>query len=382
MIGRRLAPACTALALLTVLPLPASADGPEKRPASPRLEMHVVPLPVRSYRLLAMSKDEDGFVWAGSIHRLIHRYDPRTGDVQTIEMPSAATASSCICVGKKVYVLGQAYPRLIVYDRAAREFKEAAYPSDKPNVWYGTEAIDGRHLYLFDRTSAGVIKWDTQSDSGKVIPYPYKTPLPGGGRYESRDKALWCHVWDFTGNQYRPVGLARLDVAADKFTGWYPFPREDAELRPYADPATTFFVPYTLKGKVVPFDFKEGRWCSPLPVPEFEKRFAFMGGPLLHRGRWYFSLSTYNGTETGCDGKPYHFCNAVLEFDPATCRFDFLTLEARDAYYQIAYMLSDGKDFFATGTNIREPDGKLKGDRAGEVIFWQTVRPAKKEGGR
>jgi len=31
------------------------------------------------------------------------------------------------------------------------------------------------------------------------------------------------------------VGLARLDIAADKFTGWYPFPKDAAELRPYGD---------------------------------------------------------------------------------------------------------------------------------------------------
>jgi hypothetical protein len=377
MIGRCLRLTCTVLAVLLALP-PAAAEGPMKEPAPPTLEMHVVPIPVRSYRLLAMSKDEDGFVWAGSIHRKVHRYDPRTGQVQTIEMPYAATASSCICVGKKVYVLGQSYPRLIAYDRAGREFKEFAYPSSKPDVWYGTEAPGGRHLYLFDRGSAGVVKWDTASDTGTAIPYPYKTPLPGGGRYEPRDKTLWCQVWDNAAGQYRPVGLARLDVAAEKFTGWFPFPKEEAELRPFTDPATTFFVPHTLKGKVVPFDFKQGRWCSPLPVPEFEKRFAFMGGPILHQGRYYFSMSTYNGTDAGCDGKPYHFCNAVLEFDPIARRFDFLTLEVKDAYYQIAYMLSDGKDFYATGTNIREPDGSLNRDRAGELVFWQTSLPTKK----
>jgi hypothetical protein len=245
-------------------------------------------------------------------------------------------------------------------------------------VWYGTEAPDGRHLYLFDRGSAGVIKWDTKTGSGKAIPYPYKTPVPSGGRYEPRDKALWCHVWDFAGGQYRPVGIARLDVAKDQFTGWYAFPEDFAGLKDYADPAATFFLPHTLKGKVVPFDFQEKRWCKPLAVPEFGKRFGFMGGPVSHQGRYYFSLSTYNGSETGCDGKPYHFCNAVLEFDPQSRRFGFLTLEAKGAYYQVAYMLSAGGEFFATGTNILEPGGKLNGSRAGEVVFWQTRPPARK----
>lgn len=97
---------------------------------------------------------------------------------------------------------------------------------------------------------------------------------------------------------------------------------------------------------------------------------AAVGGPTAHAGRLYFSLSTYNGTEAGRDGKPYHFLNAILEFDPGTRTFDFLTLEAKGAYHQIAYTLSAGGDFFATGTDIREP--------AGEVVFWQTVRPRPK----
>src|SRR5690606_42161382 len=40
------------------------------------LELTAVPVPLNSYRLLAMTRDEDGFIWTGSIHRTIHRYDP------------------------------------------------------------------------------------------------------------------------------------------------------------------------------------------------------------------------------------------------------------------------------------------------------------------
>jgi hypothetical protein len=104
---------------------------------------------------------------------------------------------------------------------------------------------------------------------------------------------------------------------------------------------------------------------------------GFMGGPWPHRDRYYFSLSTYNGTDLGCDGKPYHFCNAILKFDPKARRFEFLTLEVKDAYYQIAYMLSANGQFFATASNIRNADGTLDRDRRGEVVFWQTPKPKK-----
>lgn len=102
-----------------------------------------------------------------------------------------------------------------------------------------------------------------------------------------------------------------------------------------------------------------------------------------HDGRWYFSLSTYDGDEIGCDGTPYHFVNGLLEFDPERRTYAFPTLEAGDvpggppdAYYQVAYTLSAGGDFIATGANIREPDGTLHQAKAGEIVFWQTVNPA------
>ncbi|GEM_PF-3360102 len=352
------------------------ADRFEKKEAKEhKLDLHIVPTPIKSYRLLSMSMDDDGFIWTGSIHRVVHRYDPRTGKVESIPLPFQATANACMCVGKKVYILGQTYPKLIIYDRTAKNFNEAAYPSAKPNVWYGTEAHDDRHIFLFDRGGAGVIKWDTHRDQGKAIPWPYKVPFPGGGTYET-DKAIWCGVWELTGS-YQPFGLARLDIEKNEFTGYFPFPKNDAGLKPYTDPATTLFLPYSLKGKIVPFDFKAKRWCQFLDVPQYGKLFGFMGGPIPHKGRYYFSLSTYNGTATGCDGKPYHFCNAILEFDPQTRRFEFLTLAVKNAYYQIAYMLSAKGEFFATGSNIREKDGTLNRDRSGEVVFWQTRKPEK-----
>src|SRR3954467_12269978 len=78
------------------------------------LPLHLVPTPITSYRLLAMTMDDDGFIWCGSIHRVVHRYDPRRGEVKTIQLPYDSSASSCLCVGKKVYILGQSYAKLIV----------------------------------------------------------------------------------------------------------------------------------------------------------------------------------------------------------------------------------------------------------------------------
>jgi len=349
----------------------------------PPLRLHAVQVPVSSYRLLSMTRDERGTIWVGSIHRSIHRYVPQDGTVETLTLPYDAVACSCICVGPKVYVLGQGYPKLIVYDQDSKTFAEFAYPTPNPDVWYGTEAIDGRHLFLFDR-NAGVVRWDTRSDSGEVLPWPYEAPFPLGGRYEPRDGAIWCQSFDLTDGKYVPLGMSRLNAKSGTFTDWFPYPKGDERLKPFTDAETVFFVPDTLKGKLLPFDFKEGRWCEFLDVPGYGERFGFLGLGTHHRGRWYFSISTYDGDEVGCDGNPYHFVNGLLAFDPTSRAFSIPTLEAqqipggpKDAYYQVAYTLSAGGEFFATGANIREPDGRLNQAKAGEVVFWQTVEPTR-----
>ena len=62
-------------AILTTLLLVGSAQAEQ-----PKLPLHTVPLPVKSYRLLAMSRDDDGFIWTGSVQRVVHRYLLSAGD--------------------------------------------------------------------------------------------------------------------------------------------------------------------------------------------------------------------------------------------------------------------------------------------------------------
>ena len=343
------------------------------------LKMHLVHLPINSYRLLAMAMDEDGDIWFGSIHHVIHRYTPSTGAVETIPLPDDTAdyknlwASQSLPANKKVYILSMAYPKLIIYDRASKSFTEKAYPSPKPDVWYGLSHPDGRHLYLFDRGSVGIIKWDTKTDTGTVIPYPYKTLMPSFGQYDEHDKAVWCGVWDYTGGQYQPIAIARLDTTSDTFTGIWYFPKDDAGLRPYTGPDNTRFYPWTLKGKLMPFDINTKRWCKFVDVPEYGKRFGFIGLNTPYKGKLYFSLSTYNGDENiGIDGEQYHFANSILVFDPRKRKFDFLTLDVPGAYYQIAYTLSARGQFYATGSNILTNEGKIFRENKGDIIVWQT----------
>lgn len=352
------------------------------------LKMYVVHLPIQSYRLLAMAMDEDGDIWFGSIHHVIHRYTPSTGAVETVPLPQDTAdynlwASQSLPANGKVYVLTQAYPKLIIYDRAARRFTEKPYPSPRPDVWYGLSHPDGDHLYLFDRGSVGIIKWDTRTETGTVIPYPYKTLMPSFGQFDPRDGAVWCGIWDYTGGRYQPVAIARLDTRTDSFAGLWYFPKDDAGLQPYTDPETTRFYPWTLKGKLMPFDFKAQRWCKFIDVPEYGKRFGFIGFNTPYRDKLYFSLSTYNGgDDLGIDGKQYHFANSILVFDPRRRRFDFLTLDVPGAYYQIAYTLNARGQFYATGSNILTEEGRIFRENRGDIIVWQTHPPRPRSGQR
>jgi hypothetical protein len=359
---------CCALALAWLESAAALAAAPP--------EMYSVPLPVSAPRLLGMSMDDDGFIWLGSTNRAIWRYDPRTGAIEEVKLPFDSSTSQTICVGEKVYLLGQKYPKLMCYDRQSRSFSELAYPTATPDVWYGTELVDDRYLYLFDRGTTGVIKWDTQTDAGTVIHYDFDTPMPSSGTYVAEDGAVWCGVWDIADGQYIPRGLARLDAATNQFTDWRPFPSLDAVDPPVVNHETTIYYPYTLKGKLVPFDWKARRWRRMVDAPGFGERFGFIGGGKLFQGRWYFPISTYNGTPIGVDGKPHHFCNGPMAYDPATGEFSFPTLDGKDAYYQVSYHLVAGGHFFATGNNIRQADGSLDHFGTGQAAFLQTLKPA------
>src|SRR6185437_818117 len=110
------------------------------------MRMYVVHLPIHSYRLLAMAMDRNGDIWFGSIHHVVHRYNPRTGTVETIPLPRTTVnyklwASQSLPMNNKVYFLG-AYPNLIIFNLNQKAFTEKPYPSPKPDMWYGVASPD------------------------------------------------------------------------------------------------------------------------------------------------------------------------------------------------------------------------------------------------
>jgi hypothetical protein len=116
---------------------------------------------------------------------------------------------------------------------------------------------------------------------------------------------------------------------------------------------TTFFLPWTLKENSVPFDFQAR------PLVQVHRRAAFRGIVRVHLalhafpGKDYFSLSTTTATKPAVDGKPYRFLHALLEFDPATRRFDFPTLNSANAYYQMSYTMATATPFLRPARTSR-----------------------------
>ena len=246
------------------------------------IELHVVPIPVKSPRLLGMSMDDDGFIWLGSTHRArlplrpAHRRDRRRSSCRTTRPPARPSAS-----GDKVYLLGQSYPKLIIYDRAAKKFTRSRLPVGRSRTC-GT----GRR-----RSTGGTSTCSTAaapaSSSGTRRPTPGRSSrgrtrrsLPSGGRYvAARRRGLVLRV-----------GLHRRAVQADRHRPPRP---EDATRSPASSlprrtttgrsrsptPRPTLFYPHTLKGRLVPFDFKRRRWCKPIDVPRVRRAVR------LHRPR-------------------------------------------------------------------------------------------------
>jgi hypothetical protein len=359
---------------------PCTVETPPQSGAAPAgasdVVLHPVPIPLSSVRLTYMSKDSSGFIWAAS-NQMLTRYDPSTGHMDAIPHPFNAVIGHSMALGGKVYMLGVGYPRLMVYDPVADAFSELPYPVANADVWYAAEEIhgriDGRHMYLFNRSSAAVIKWDTLTDTGTVIPYPYNTPSPYIGRHIPADGAIWCNVWDFSGGLYAPVGIARLDLATDQFNGFFPFPADGASLAPYTDPAGTLFYQWSFEGKLMPFDVAGRRFCRFIDVPGYKESFRWIGQSMVHSGRWYFVRSNLSVHGLGFDCKPAHFLNSLLEFDPATGEFAVATLEVPGAYYQVSYILSADGEFYANCNNILEADGQLNIGRVGELLYWQST---------
>jgi hypothetical protein len=331
-------------------------------------------------RFLAMSMDDRGYIWIGNSTKTLFRYDPRNGAVEAIPMPASIPVgqfiASALAINRKVYLLLEKSPVLAVYHPESGNFTTAQLPSGKANVWYGTTAGRSPYLYLFDRAVSGLIKWDTRNDTYSLIPYPYQGPLPWTGVYVERENAIYCPIWN--GNK-----IARLNLTTSRFDGEYPTPWKDAEPTGLVPLGSQLYVSDHLNGRLLVFNLTSHSWARLIPLADYGKVFGFVGGGIDYRGIAYFSLSTYkNLAGDSIDGKPYHFLDRFLAYDPRAGRFGYLLLpHPPHEYPQTAYLLAgkDGQLYFF-GQDIYDPKtGVLEREFHGKAMAYQTRPVAPQE---
>jgi hypothetical protein len=364
-------PRILALVIVGLLASPAIMPGQVRLPKIYRADLHIEPSRVQ--RLLAMSMDEEGYIWLGNSTKTLFRYDPRSGAIRVIPLPPSIPVgqflASCLTRNRKVYILLEKSPVLAVYHPQTGEFTSLPLPSAQANTWYGTTAGRTPFLYLFDRDVAGLIEWDTRNDTHAVIKYPYSGPLPSAGVYVQAADALYCPIWN--GNK-----IVKFNLTADRFDGEYPTPWKDAQPTGVVPIGHELFVSDRLNGRLLVFDLSSHSWTRAIPIPDYGKVFGFVGGGIAYRGIGYYSLSTYkNEAGDSIDGKPYHFLDRFLAYDPAKQRFGYLqSVHERNEYPQTAYLLvgQDGELYFF-GQDIYNPQtGLLEREYHGKAMAYQT----------
>lgn len=357
--------------VLAILAWPASAIGQVRLPKIYRVDLKIDPSLVQ--RFLAMSMDASGAIWFGTTTKTLFRYEPRSGRIETIAVPPTAPVgqfiASSLAMDRRIYMLLEKSPLLLVYDLASGKFSMPPLPSEKANTWYGTKVPGSTFLYLFDRDVSGLIKWDTRDDTSAVVPYPYSGPMPWAGVYVAVEKAIYCPIW----NAHKMV---RFDLATGRFTAEFPTPWPDAEPTGVVPVGHAIYVSDRLKGRLLVFDLRTHRWARAIAVPAYGEVFGFVGGGLEYRGIAYYSLSTYKSVAgDSVDGKPYHFLDRFLAYDPNSNRFGYLrSIHGEKEYPQTAYLLAgeDGELYFF-GQDIFDPKtGILTREYHGKAMAFQT----------
>jgi streptogramin lyase len=373
---------------LGVSPQPSAAEAPPKgRPIQlPRL--HRVPLGIKTGRLHEVQPSDDGCLWFWTgVGDLLIRYDPRTGKVERHrlvaeerpELHKEFIGRHFFPLGKggKIYLsdIRMASRHLPVYHPDTRRVTFAPLPAPAPEkplfLYKGLAPEHGPYLYLFVKEPPGVIQWDPRSDTGEVFPYPYGAAGPWFGDLAADGKTLWCPLWDAN-------ALARLDVTTGKWTGHWPSPHRRAQPTGAGLIGPCYYSPDLLEPRLLIFDTVAERWGPPVAVPGQGKEFGILAGGLIYNQRVYCALNTYKGYippggPLGVDGKPHHFLDRWLCYDPQAEQLAHLVCRGTEGeYWLTCYGAVSGKHLYLTAFHAMDQDGTIGQGRLGEAAVFQT----------
>jgi len=241
-------------------------------------------------------------------------------------------------------------------------------------IYKGHVPKSGPFFYLFRRDPPGVIRWDTRSETGQFFQFPYGAKGPWSGHLSDDGKALWCPLWDAN-------AMARLDVSAGKWTGHWPTPFANAQPTSAGIIGDVYYAPGLLKPRILPFDTAHESWLAPVAVPGYRTDFGILGGGFTYQGRMFCAMSTYKGYippggPIGVDGKPYHFLDRWLCYDPKVKRFAHLVCRGNDdEYWLTCYAVVQGGHLYMTAYNAMRRNGTISQSGRGDAAIFQTHPP-------
>jgi hypothetical protein len=331
--------------------------------------------------------DPEGRIWFGSSKFFC--YDPGLGTTKMLDNTplEGKPYSTCLCQGEKVYVLTQKSPLLYVYNQRTRAYATHQLPDAESNIWFGARVPGDPRLYLYVRNRSKLVVWDTEVDRGHEIPYPESMDL-WSGFYVKDDNALYSFTIDA-----KPCRLVRFDLARQKFDTIIPGPEPGCEITGVNPVGQSVYCADRFTGRLFPFDFVRRKWGAAIPVPGYKKVFGFIGMGTTFNGLALYCLSTYKGTmkwdfnsnkylstgdeNIGIDGRPHHFINRYLVYDPGAGEFGFLEApeEKGKRYPLICYSLVTRNRLFITGYDLGDISRTMKpmGEKEGELCLFQSA---------
>lgn len=332
--------------------------------------------------------DAGGTIWFGSAEHFFslntHSMEIEEHDTRYLE---GKPFSTTICQNGKVYILAQKSPYLYTYHPDKKEYSKHVLPDSESNIWFGVRAGNEPRIYLYVRNRSKLLVWNTENDTGKEIPYPEKMDL-WSGFFIPDDNAIYSFTLDA-----KPSRLIRFDLSKQRFDTPIPTPEPGLEITGVNPIDNTVYCADRFTGRIFPFNFEKRKWEEPIHIPGHKTIFGFIGMGTTFKGLALYCLSTYKGSmkwdfntnkylsegdeNIGIDGKPHHFLNKYLVFDPVSRQSGFL--EAAETpgktYPLICYSMIYKNKLFITGYDLGDVHNNLApmGTREGKLCVFHSI---------
>ena len=276
---------------------------------------------------------------------------------------------------------------MFVYDSDKKKYSKHELPDPESNIWFGVRVPNDPRLYLFVRNRSKLLVWDCDKEKGKEISYPDNMDL-WSGFHIAGDNAIYSFTLDA-----KPCRLVRFDLITQRFDKPIPAPEPQLEITGVNPIGDSVYCADRFTGRIFPYNFITRQWGKPIAIPGHNSVFGFIGMGTSYDGLALYCISTYKGTmqwdfnsnkylsqgdeNIGIDGKPHHFLNKYLVYDPRTQQSGYI--EAPEIpgqrYPLICYSLVHQNRLLISGYDLGDVNNNMApmGEREGELCVFHTV---------